>query len=121
MPSNTATRPTSLTSEADLDAEARAWIARNGLPSLNAVQDAINFTEAHGDPNCDNPFRHALLRVAGSDHGARWTAEERWTLHHCGVCGGTHNAHSFECATARENTRAAWLRMAREHKLCGRC
>lgn len=39
MPSNTATRPTSLTTEADLDAE-----------------------------------------VAGSDHGARWTAEERWTL-----------------------------------------
>jgi hypothetical protein len=70
MTSSTTTRPVNLTDPAVLDAAARAWIASNGVPNLNLVQDAIAFSNAHGDPLCDNPFRRALVRVAVAEHGA---------------------------------------------------
>ena len=69
----TTTRPTSLTTEGALTEKARLWIASNGVPSLSLVQSAIDFSAAHGDPLCDDPFRRALIRVAVTEHDARWT------------------------------------------------
>lgn len=53
-----------LTDEAALREAAKAWIASNGLPSLNLVQDAIAHSNAAGDPFSDNPFRRALVAEA---------------------------------------------------------
>lgn len=60
---------TNLTPEADLRAEAERWIERNGLPVWQAVDAAIRFSEAHGDPFSENPFRRALLAVAAEKRG----------------------------------------------------
>lgn len=54
---------TNLTTDADLRSAARSWIARNGRPSRQLVLAAITFSDAHGDPLRDNPFRRALLDV----------------------------------------------------------
>jgi hypothetical protein len=60
-----------LTSEAALREAARAWIATNGVPNLDLVQDAIAFSNASGDPLSDNPFRRALIQVAVDEFGAQ--------------------------------------------------
>lgn len=52
-----------------LQAEAVAWIEAHGLPALRPVQNAIAFSEAHGDPFSHNPFRRALLVEA---YGPKW-------------------------------------------------
>lgn len=33
------------------------------------------------------------------------------TAPHCGVCGGTYNAHTLECWTASQHTPEAWAEM----------
>jgi hypothetical protein len=69
---------TNLTTEADLRAEAERWIERNGMPQWQAVDAAIKFSAAHGDPFSENPFRHALLAVA-AEKRAVFTVGQRVT------------------------------------------
>jgi hypothetical protein len=60
---------TNLTDEATLRAEAERWIERNGVPNWQAVDAAIRFSDASGDPFSDNPFRRALLAVVAERIG----------------------------------------------------
>lgn len=58
------TTPVNLTPAETLDAAAEDWIDTHGLPNIPAVETAISRADHAGDPNCDNPFRLALLRAA---------------------------------------------------------
>lgn len=66
------TRPVNLTEESVLDQKAEQWIAENGYPKIALVEQAIRVSNFAGDPLCDNPFRHALIRVMARQNISRY-------------------------------------------------